>query len=524
MSSRVRGAAALVCSLAPLWSQVNVLTVNYDNNRTNANLNETALNSANVAPGAFGKLYSLPVDGQVYAQPLYVSQINVAGQNRSVLFIATMHNSVYAFDTAAPPDLAPLWTVNLGPPVPNSYYNFNDIQPEVGVLSTPVIDLEGGVIYAVANTLENGACRYRLHALDLATGAEKAGSPVVIAASVQGSAPDAVQGALSFAASDQLQRPGLLLAGGVVYLAFGSHGDELPYHGWILGYDAATLQLVTAFNTTPDGMGGSVWQAGHGMAADDQALYAIVANGDVDNSTNWGETILKLKPQDLSIVSWFTPNNASDMNSADFEIGNAGPVLIPGADLMIGGGKLGDLYLLRRSDGELVQTLSTVNFGFFSRAAWSTPSGVMFYVSGWDEAFKAYWMSSGQFDDAPASETSRTFLNPYVGMAISGNGGNPSSAILWATTADRTTYPTPGTLRAFDATDISRELWNSDMNPGDAMGSFAKFAIPTIADGRVYVPTFSNQVAVYGLLGGAKPLLRSGPRPEPQPIDLHPAW
>jgi hypothetical protein len=502
---------AVLCCAAPSFAQVNVLTVNYDISRTSANLNETILNPSVVNADSFGKLWDYPVDGQIYAQPLYAGQLGAGGQTRSVLYVATMHNSLYAFDADQPPEAALLWMRNFGPSVPNTFYNFNDIQPEIGILGTPVIDLAGGIIYLVANTLENGVCFYRLHALDLSTGAEKPGSPVVIGASVPGNAPDAVGGMVNFNASDHLQRPGLLLLNGVVYIALGSHGDILPYHGWILGYEASSLRQVAAFNTTPNGAAGSVWQAGHGIAADDQGnLYAIAANGDYDGASNWGESFLKLSTQNgLSVTDWFTPDTWANLNQYDAEIGNSGPVLVPGTDLVVGGGKLGNIYLLNRSQmghsliGNVgaVQTFQVVNFGLFSRALWNRASDALFYVSGWGDPVQAFRLSNGKFDETPVSKTVQGYAQPYLGMAISGDGVTDDSTILWVTAADQVGQPVPGTLRAFDATDLSIELWNSDVNAArDSLGIFAKFAIPTVADGKVYVPTFSNQLAVYGLL------------------------
>ena len=502
---------AVLCCVAPSYAQVNVLTVNYDNNRTSANLKETILEPSVVNADSFGKLWAYPVDGQVYAQPLYAGQLSAGGQTRNLLYVATMHNSLYAFDADQPPQSALLWQRNFGPPVPNTFYNFEDIQPEVGILSTPVIDLAGGTIYLVANTLENGICIYRLHALDLVTGTEKAGSPIAIVASVPGNAPGAIGGMVGFVASDHLQRPGLLLLNGVVYIAFGSHGDILPYHGWILGYDASTLRQVTAFNTTANGSAGSIWQAGHGIAADDQGnLYAVAANGDYDGASNWGESFLKLSTRNgLTVADWFTPDTWANMNQYDAEIGNSGPVVVPGTDLVVGGGKLGNIYLLNRNqmghstsgNTGTVQTFQVVNFGIFSRALWNRSSGPIFYISGWGDPLKAFLLSNGKFDETPVSQTAPAFAQPYIGMAISGDGVTDDSTILWATTSDQTGLPVPGALRAFQASDLSTELWNSDVNASrDSLGVFAKFAIPTVAGGKVYVPTFSNELAVYGLL------------------------
>jgi hypothetical protein len=288
---------------------VAVLTRSYDLSRSGVNLNEVVLNTANVRMAQFGKLFSRPVDGHIYAQPLYVPDVNVPGKGvHNVVYVATMHNTVYAFDADDPAASAPLWQVNLGAsvPLPNSDFgppNYLDIQVEVGIVGTPVIDFRGGTLYVVALTQEpvpaTCPCVYvhRLHALDLYTGAEKFGGPVVISGSAMRIAGGQIAQAV-FDSSHQLQRPGLLLSQGKVYAAFGSYGDWQPYHGWILGYDATTLQPASVFNTTPTGAQGSIWQGGQGLAADASGnIYAGAANGSFDvnlGGSNYGDSLLKL--------------------------------------------------------------------------------------------------------------------------------------------------------------------------------------------------------------------------------------
>ncbi len=271
MSTRTLTLAVLGCGLAA--AQTNVLTANYSNERTNANLSEAVLTTASVAPGAFGKLGSFPVDGQIYAQPLYVNQLFVSGLGvYNVVYTATQHNSVYAYDadSAAAPKL--LWHVNLGPSVPSSIFsaNYDDITPEVGILSTPVIDLNRGALYVTAATLEKGSVVYRLHALDLATGAEKLNGPVVISGSVRGTGVGGVDGGrIPFDPQWHIQRPGLLLVNDCIYIGFGSHADEGAWHGWMASYSASDLSKQTAlFMASPNGWGGSIWQSGSGLAAD----------------------------------------------------------------------------------------------------------------------------------------------------------------------------------------------------------------------------------------------------------------
>lgn len=244
---------------------VDVLSANYDNARTNGNLQESILNQSNLNQNSFGKLASFAVDGQIYAQPLYVSGVSISGAGaRNVVYTVTMHNSVYAIDADALGSNTPLWQVNLGPSVPSSVLNFTDVLPEVGILSTPVIDLSRKAIYVVSDTLEDGAPVFRIHALALGDGDEMFGGPMVIAASVPGAGGGADNnGNLQFDASQQLQRPGLVLLDGAVFAAFGSHGDDGNFHGWMIGYDASNLrQQVAVLNTTPNSLGGSIWQAG----------------------------------------------------------------------------------------------------------------------------------------------------------------------------------------------------------------------------------------------------------------------
>jgi hypothetical protein len=268
--------------LPTLCAQVDVLTANYDNNRTNANLGEFVLNKSNVNPTQFGKLFSLAVDGQVYAQPLYVRGVNVASGASNVLYVATMNNSVYAFDADAATSTAPIWMRNFGQPV--NPFNFSivglsytDILNQIGILGTPVIDPASSTLYVVHYTFTTTTTAYvyayYLHALDLATGVEKFNGPVPIQATVPGSGwaglETPVNNQLAFDAGQHLQRPGLLLLNGTVYVAFGSHGDIGPWHGWLIGYDASTLQQTSVFNTTANNAGGAaIWQGGKGLAAD----------------------------------------------------------------------------------------------------------------------------------------------------------------------------------------------------------------------------------------------------------------
>ncbi len=485
-------------------AQTNVLTANYDQHRTNANPTETILTPDTVGSGSFGKLGGFPVDGQIYAQPLYASGVQIASRGaKSVVYVATMNNSVYAIDADAPTDTTPLWQVNLGNPVPSAaLFQFVDINPRVGILSTPVIDLARHAIYVVSDTFENGGPVFRLHALSLADGHEILNGPVMIAASVS-----AVDGsAVDFDPLWHLQRPGLALANGAIYIGFGSHGDTGPYHGWLIAYDATNLQhQVAVFNTTPNGTGGAIWQSGRAPAVDDAGnLYVVSGNGDFDGNTNFSGAVIKLSGSDLAVMDWYAPAAWQYLNANDLDVGSTGAILAPGGKLLVTGDKGGRLIHLdtgalghveSRAGADAFKASPNV---IFQLSLWESDQGVFVYQHDWHGPLKAYPVSGLDISETPASQNARTTNSIYQGMVVSSNGG--AHAILWETTGNPRQAGVPGTLRAFDASDLTHELWNSDMQAADALGVFAKFALPLVANGRVYVPTFSNQLVIYGTL------------------------
>jgi uncharacterized protein (TIGR03437 family) len=514
-----RAAAILIlCSCAGFGQDV--LTANYGNDRTGANLQEITLNPDNVNSAQFGKLGTFPVDGQIYAQPLYAAGVMIGGSPRNVVYVATMHNSVYAIDAENPGSTVPIWHTYFGPAVPSTYLGFRDAWPEVGILGTPVIDLSRNAIYLVTDGFENGVAVFRLHALDLSDGREILNGPVRIRAVIEADGEGSVDGRLSFDPAQHLQRPGLLLANDTVYVAFGSHADMLPYHGWLMGYSASNVQVRAAvFNTTPAGSGGSVWQSGRGLAADEAGnLLVGAANGDYDGAVNFGNSFLKLAP-DLALLDWFAPADWKTLSDDDEDVGSLGPVRIPGAHQFLGGDKAGNMYLIDEGgmghlgvDGAASpQTLQPVaHGGIFNIALWNSDQGPIAYVVEQGTSTSAFRIVDGQVEAAPFTLTSVNAPIPYQGMSVSANGGSAATGILWMTTGDYDTPGVPGTLHAFHALDLTRELWNSGMSAADALGAFAKFAAPTVANGRVYVPTFSSQLAIYGLTGAAgTPLVAS---------------
>ena len=516
--------ALFVGSAGALRGQVDVLTGNYDNNRTNANLSEGILNSNNVNPTQFGKLAAFAVDGQIYAQPLYVHALSMPGKGAlNVLYVATMHNSVYAFDADGASGGAPLWQVNLGSPVDPASFNlvgaapYNDILNEVGILSTPVIDRTGNTIYVVEETMAGGSDAFFLHALDLATGAEKLSGPVQIQASVSGTgwggSGDSVNGEVALLPAYHLQRPGLLLANGSIYAGFGSHGDYPPWHGWIVAYNASNLRQQTAvFNTTPSAAGSAIWQGGRGLAADaDGSVYCSTGNGNYDGIVSWGETVLRLTPT-LGVADFFTPTEYATWTDDDSDFGSDGPILVPGTNLLVAGGKSGVVALLDRTNLghqaldtdalQMFQAVPTGKFAIFNTALWNRPDGPIVYTWGSGDPLREFQMQGGAFNPA-ALAANNAVVNalPFSGMTVSSNAFVPESGIFWATTVTNGVLPAAGTLHAFNAMNVSQEFWNSDMQGArDTLGSFTKFANPTVVNGKVYVPTASNQVTVYGLL------------------------
>jgi uncharacterized protein (TIGR03437 family) len=518
----VLGLSVSACALA----QVSVLNANYDQQQTGANLQETAL-QPNLNWSNFGKVGTFAVDGQVYAQPLYVPGVTIGGKKYNVVYVVTMHNSVYAFNADTPQVSKPLWQVNLGPIVPSGLYNLSDITPEIGILGTPVIDAAKQILYVVANTLPPGAKSvpvFHLHALSLvngrdvirAIGHELVAAPMLVSGSVPGNGAGSSDGSLPFDAYWHLQRPGLMLSNGTLYVAFGSHADAGGYHGWVMSYDPATLRLKSIYNSTPNGQKSAIWQSGRGPSFDSNGdVYVATGNGDWDGKANFGESLLHLSGSDLALKDWYTPEEWSDLNESDEDLGSAGVIVIPNTNLVLVGGKAGMLHLLDTgSMGHLgpdnsttVQSVQVNGWGLFSMVLWpqTIPIVYEFDPAG---AVKAFQIVNNQINSTILSQNAAPNWGPYCGMSLSANG--TQGGIVWLTTGNTSEEGTPGTLHALDASNLSNELWNSDSATGnrDTLGRLAKFAVPMVADGRVFVPTFSNTVEVYSVLGSST---QSGP-------------
>ena len=494
-----------------------VLTHHNDNSRTGQNLNESVLSPANVTQSKFGKLFSYPLDGQVFAQPLYVYKVPIDGQNHNVIYVATEHDTVYAFDADNKASSA-LWSVSFlnsaegVTPIPSSDLD-SPINPEIGVTSTPVIDGNSGTLYVLAATKENGNYVHRLHALDITSGAEKFGGPVVIQGSVPGSGSGSSNGQITFQTKIQLQRPALLLSKGVIYLAWASYNDHGLYHGWVMAYDASTLHQIAIWNDTPNGERGGIWQSGCGLSADSAGnVYVAIGNGTFDayaGGTNYGDSFIKLtlNGSSLSVTDYFTPFNHQTLSDEDSDLGSSGLVLLPdqagvNPHLGISAGKEGKIYLVNRdhlgkfqsdNDSQIVQSIPDAlgttpdDRNFSSAVYWN---GSVYFVGNTD-AIKQFQLNSGLLFTSPVSQSSHQF--GYTGTSsISANGSG--NGILWTMEAGGSV------LHAYDATNLANELYNSKQaGSRDFFGSAIRFNPPTVANGKVYVAG-QTEIAVFGLL------------------------
>ncbi len=520
------GGICVLFLLSQAAAQVSVLTYHNDLARTGQNLAETTLTPANVNMRQFGKLFSYPVDGYVYAQPLYVPGVAIPGKGiHNVIFVATEHDSVYAFDADS---AAPLWQVSFIDPasgvttVPyENAFNCNQIVPEIGITGTPVIDPASGTLYVVAMTMEisGGATTYahRLHALDISTGAERSASPVLIQASVPGAGDRSTT--VTFIPRNYKSRPGLLLLNGVVYTSWSSHCDAGTYHGWLMGYDAQSLRQVSVYNNTPDGSQGSFWASGAAPAVDAEGnIYLDAGNGTFDADSggqDLGESFIKLSTSaGLSVVDWFAPFNQLDLNKRDLDTGSSGTLLLPDSagspqhpHLLTSAGKEGRIYLLDRdnlgkfqagSDSQIVQSLAGAVGGLFSIPAYF--NGTV-YFSGAGDNLKAFSIANAAMSPAPVSMSATKFGGLGAVPSVSANGA--SNGIVWVLESSG-----GGILRAYDAANLATELYDSGQNRArDGLGSYVKFSTPTVANGKVYAGT-QNSLAVFGLFG--TPALGSG--------------
>jgi hypothetical protein len=515
----------------PNDQHISVLTQHNDNTRAGWNNHETKLTTSNVNSKTFGKLFSLAVDDQVFAQPLVFGNLTINGGPHNVVFIATVNNTMYAYDSDSG---KPYWHKNytatgMRPPRNTDMTGacggqYGDFSGNIGIVGTPVIDSATQIMYFVARNTNGSNYAQYLHAIDIATGVEQAGSPVKISASMPGTGDGSLNGEVSFDPQKNNQRAALTLSNGIVYVTFSSHCDWGPYHGWILGYNASSLQQQIVYNDTPNGMDGGIWESGMGMAVDAQGfLYVVTGNGtvgagtDPTAATNRGESAMKLTVagSTLSISSYFTPYNYQNLEDNDLDYGCMGSFLIPNSNYYFTSAKDGNIYLLNKNNmggytagSNQVQQIITLGS---SSNMHCQPAYGKFATN----EFVYIWPENDQLRAFPFDRSSNTFniSNEVIGasgptgqhgamLSVSSNGSVAGSGIVWAThasTGDAEHYVSPGILRAFDANDITKELWNNNQNAGDNAGKFAKFCSATVVNGHVYLASFSNQVVVYGV-------------------------
>lgn len=515
-----------------------VLTQRGDDTRLGWDSTESQLTVATVGSGNFGKRAAYPVDGKVYAQPLYVPKLSTGGQQHDVVIVATQHDTVDAFDAhGTGSGAAPLWQTSLLQPGARTFQAAIDrvgtnrlcdsITPEVGISSTPVIDWAAQRIYVMALDVEHGRLTYRMHALSLSTGKDVQPSTVV-SASVPGSGIDARNGQIAFTASDEQQRMGLTLVNGIVYAGFSSWCGWSPYHGWILGYRTSDLGRAVVYNATPDSDQGGLWESESGITVDDHGhLFIVTGNGPYNLNTGGrdaSDTLLEMVPQDgtLKVVDEFTPFDQLCRDEHDQDLGSGSPLLLPGDREMVLSSKTGAVYVLSngklggytpikgdackqrtRTDVDKIKqelTIDSVPGGMWGTwGYWSSQHGTYLYGSG-AQGKPTQWQldGNGTIDTTPVATAPESFTYPGAIPVTSSNGGAAGTGIVW--TIDQTTG---AVLRAFDASNIGDEIFNSARDASrdglDDTNGFNHFDVPTIADGLVFVGDQSH-LEIFGLL------------------------
>jgi len=537
-----------VAGLPPAGAQTftGVLTQHNDNGRTGQNLNETILTPQNVSSSTFGKVFSYSVDGQIYGQPLYVPNVSIPGQGtHNVVYVATQNDSVYAFDADGLSSTA-LWQVSFVNPAlgitpvlcysPGNPNKYCSIYPVTGINSTPVIDPSTNTMYLVTRTINTGRYYQALHAIDITTGAEKFGGPRNITGSVLGTGLGSKNGVIAFPPATSIQRAALLLANGRVYIGWAG-----VTRGWLMAYDALTLKQKAILTPTPNSQGGGIWASGNGLVADAAGeVYVAVSDGGFDvntGGTDYGDTLVKYDAS-LNVLDYFTPLDQNCRALNDMDLGSGGPIALPTQpgnvpnELLIAGkgGSPCDLnpaasplYLLNQNalgqynttQDQDVQEVAGAPGGYWSSPAyWQGAGGANMYFAGVTaeggkgDYLNMYSVTNGTLSTAPVAHSSNV-LPVGATPSVSANGN--TNGIVWAVVRPDALGIEPGigaaVLYAYDATNVSNMLYSSATAlsqgvPRDRGGCANKFAVPTIANGRVYVGT-QNELDVFGLLGSA---------------------
>lgn len=524
-----------------------VLTYHNDLSRDGVNSQEYALTTSNVSPSTFGKLFSCAADGAIYAQPLWVPNVNIGGGIHNVVVAVTSHDSVYVLDADKNPCVT-YWQLTLIPAA-ETYGNYADlssadIYADIGILGTPVIDPSSNTIYLVAKTKTTGGTYHqRLHALSLTTGAERSNSPAEISGSTVSVAGNCDKGTtVAFNPKTQNQRAGLALVNGVVYVSWASHGDTDPYHGWIVGYRTSDLSIAAIFNTSPNSTGpsycrGGIWMSGGAPSADtNNNLFVVTGNGIFDGVTAFGDSFLKLNTSGgLSVADWFAPFNQSSLDQLDQDVGASGTALLidqtigPVAHLLVGGSKNSVIYVLNRDNmghfeattDMIVQEFAVNGHSFSTPAFWNNGLYYFGVHYGGTQAGQMFAFDplAGLFTTTASSQTPSGFGFPGATPSISATPAG-ANGIIWA--IDAKNYGTnesgshaagPAVLHAYDALNLASELWKSSQAAGgrDTAGDAVKFTVPTVANGKVYIGTRGDddtqgngstfgEIDVYGLI------------------------
>ncbi len=496
-----------------------VLMHHNDLGRTGQMLAETTLTPANVNSTNFGKVAFLAADGKVDAQPLFVTNLPIGGASRDVVYVVTEHNSVYAYDATS---FVQLWKVSLtgSGETSSDDRGCQDITPEIGITSTPVIDRSrgaNGVLYAVAMTKDSGGgIHHRLHALDLTTGAEVLGGPTEISATYPGNGAGSINGVITFNPSLHTERAALTLVGGNIYMGWTAHCMSGAYTGWLMAYSADTLKQTSALNITPNGSQGSIWMAGSGMASDGTSLYVVDGNGTFGTSLNaqgfpvdgdLGNSMMKLSLGNLQVTDYFAMSNVVEEAGTDNDFGSGGAMVLPDQTtaggvvkhLAVAAGKDNHIYVVDRdSMGKFSPSANNIwqeLIGTLAGGIWGSPAyynGVVYY-GGLNDNLKALPVAGAFLATTAASKSPTTFAYPGATPAVSANGA--SNGIVWAAENGTT-----GALHAYNAGNLAVELYNSNQaGTRDQWGAGNKFITPMIARGKVYVGA-TNGVAVFGLL------------------------
>ena len=517
------GMATLTVNPGTTGSTVDVITYHNDNARTGQNLSETTLTLANVNSTSFGKKGEFTVDGKVDAQPLYLSQITVNGQKKNVLFVATEHDSVYAFDADSVSGLTSsfLWKVSMlgSGETTSDTRGCGQVSPEIGITATPVIDRTRNALYVVAMSKDSSGNYFqRLHALDLSTGQELFNGPVAITATYPGVGDNSTAGSVVFDPKQYEERPGLLQIGGTIYTTWSSHCDIRPYTSWVMAFSAATLLQTAVLNLVPNGSEGGIWMAGTAPAADSAGnIFFLEGNGDFDTTLNpqgfpvngnCGNCFVKLSTSSgLTLVDYFTPHNTVAESAADTDLGSGGAILLPDLNdaggnpkhLSVGAGKDAIIYVADRdsmgkfnssADQIYQEVQGQLAGGLFAMPAFF--NGTVYFGAVGD-TLKAFKLVNAKLSATPSSQSAQHYAYPGTTPAVSANG--TANGIVWAVENGST-----GVLHAYDASDLTKELYNSNQAAGSRDHfSDNKFIAPMIANGKVYVGT-TNSVAVFGLL------------------------